>query len=64
MRHIFALKNHTKKLVEKLVLDPFQKNHNGAYLWINILKFYTAYFNRKSKFYSKDKVPTTCLYLI
>ena len=57
MRHIFTLKNHTKKLVEKLASGPFQKNHNGAYLWINVLKFYTACFNRKSKFYSKDKVP-------
>ena len=49
MRHIFILKNHTKKAVEKLASDPFQKKENGEYLWINILKFYTACFYCMSK---------------
>ena len=34
MRNTF-LKNHTQNVVEKLVLDPFLKNLNWAYLWIN-----------------------------
>ena len=43
MRNIF-LKNHTQNVVEKLFLDPFPKNQNQAYFWINSLKFYTACF--------------------
>ena len=31
-------------LMEKLVPDPFLKNWNWAYLWINSLRFYTVYF--------------------
>ena len=34
-----------KKIVaEKLVPNPFLKNQNWSYLWINSLKFYTVYF--------------------
>ena len=33
MRNIFLEKS--KSVVEKLVPDPFLKNHNWAYLWIN-----------------------------
>ena len=44
MRHIF-LKNHTQNMVEKLLPGPFLKNRNGAYLWINSLKFYTVCFH-------------------
>ena len=29
---------------EKLAPDPFLENWNWAYLWINSLKFYTAFF--------------------
>ena len=32
-------------MVEKLVTDPFLKNQNWAYLWINSLKFYTVCFS-------------------
>ena len=40
----FFLKNHTRNVVEKLFPDPFLKNQNWAYLWINSLKFYTVRF--------------------
>ena len=42
-RNIF-LKNHTQNLVKKLFLDPFLKNQNWTYLWINSLNFYTVSF--------------------
>ena len=29
--------------MEKLVPNPFLKNKNWAYLWVNSLKFYTVY---------------------
>ena len=38
------LKNHTKNVVEKLVTDPFLKNWNWAYIWINSLTFYAVCF--------------------
>ena len=41
---MFILKNHTKRVVEKLLPDPFLKNQNWAYLWINCLKLYTVCF--------------------
>ena len=31
-------------IVEKLVPEPFIKNQNWVYIWINSLKFYTACF--------------------
>ena len=37
MRNIFLERSCTKR-VEKLFLDPFLKNRNYAYLWINSLK--------------------------
>ena len=40
----FSLKNRAQNVVEKLVPDPFLKNKNWAYLWINSLKFYTVCF--------------------
>ena len=43
MRNIF-LKNHTQYVVEKLFPDPFLKNKNGVYHWINSLKLYAVYF--------------------
>ena len=38
MSKIF-LKNHTQNVLEKLFPDPYLKNQNGAYLWINSVKF-------------------------
>ena len=37
-------KNHLQNVVEKLFTDPFLKNQNWIYLWINNLKFYTVCF--------------------
>ena len=34
----FSWKNHTQNSVEKLVWDPFIKNQNWRYPWINNLK--------------------------
>ena len=31
------MKNHTQNVVKKLFPDPFLKNENRAYLWINVL---------------------------
>ena len=31
----FFLKNHTQNVMEELFQDPFIKNYNWAYLWIN-----------------------------
>ena len=44
IRNIF-LKNLTKNLVEKLFPDPFLKNQNCAYTWINSLNFCTVLFH-------------------
>ena len=44
IRNIF-LKNLTKNLVEKLFPDPFLKNQNCAYTWIDSLKFCTVLFH-------------------
>ena len=44
IRNIFILKKHTQNVVEKLFPNPFLKNQNWAYLWINGLKFYTVCF--------------------
>ena len=38
------MKNHAQNMVEKLFPDPFLKNQNRAFLWINILKFYIFCF--------------------
>ena len=65
---LIELKNHTQKVVEKLLPDPFLKDQNWAYLWINSLKFYTVCFYcmsscELSKFI-ETKLQTTCFYLI
>ena len=39
----FFLKNHSWNVVENLFLCPFFKNQNGAYHWINSLKFYSLF---------------------
>ena len=33
------LKNHTQNVKQKLFPDPYLKNQNCAYLWINSVKF-------------------------
>ena len=38
------LKNQSQNVVEKLFPDPFLKNQNWAYLWINSLKLYSFVF--------------------
>ena len=38
------LKNHTQNVLEKLFPDPYLKNQNWAYLWINSVKFQTVCF--------------------
>ena len=45
MRNIFPEKKHTQNVVEKLFPDPFLKNKNRAYLWINslVLKSFLLY---------------------
>ena len=54
-------------MVEKLFPDPFLKNQNSAYLWINNLKFYTVCFycmtSKGLSEYIETKLQTTCLYL-
>ena len=43
MRNIF-FKNHTQNVVDKLFPDPFLKNKNWSYLWMNSLTFYRVCF--------------------
>ena len=43
MRNIFLEKSYTK-CGEETIPDPFLKNKNCGYLWINSLKFYTFLF--------------------
>ena len=40
----FFLKNHTQNVVKKLFPDPFLKNRNWVYLWINSVKPQTVCF--------------------
>ena len=56
-------------MVEKLVSDPFMKNQNWAYLWIedveDVIKFvFIVCSSRGLPKYIKIKVPSTCFYLI
>ena len=64
MGNIFLEKSYTN-VVEKLFPDPFLKNQNGKYLWINSLKIYTYYMTSSglSK-YIETKLWTTSFYLI
>ena len=52
----------------KLVLDPFLKSQNWAYLHTNSLKFYTASFYCMSSWgllqYIETKLHATCIYFI
>ena len=38
MRNIL-LKNNTQNVLEKLLRDPYLKNQNWTYLWVNSVKF-------------------------
>ena len=64
----FFLKNHSQNMVEKLVPDPFLKNQNWAYLWINSLKFYRVCFYCMASWgllkHIEIKLQTTCFHLI
>ena len=44
MKNIFAEKLYTKCGAEKLFPDPFLKNQNWVYLWINSHNVYTVCF--------------------
>ena len=37
-KNIFV-ENRTQMVLEKLFPDPYLKNHNWSYLWINSVKF-------------------------
>ena len=54
--------------VKKLFSGIFLTDQNGVYLRINSLKFYTVYFYCMTSLgllkYTKDKLQTTCFYLI
>ena len=54
--------------MEKLVPNPFLKNWNWAYLWINSLKFYEVYFHCMTRWglskYIETKLQTICFHLI
>ena len=43
LQNIF-LENHAQNVMQKLFPDPFLKNKNWAYLWINILKLHILFF--------------------
>ena len=53
--------------MEKLVPDPFPKNKNLPYLWINCLKFSAVCFYCVSSWwlskYIETKLQTTCFYV-
>ena len=55
-------------MVKKLVPDPFLKSENGAYLWINSLKFHTVCFSCMASWgllnYIESKLQSTCFHLI
>ena len=56
----FFLNNHTQNVVEKLVPNPFLKNQNWAYLWINSLKFYTVYLYRMPSWGYRNILKLSC----
>ena len=67
MKNIF-LEKSTQNMMEKLVADPFLKNWNGAFLWINSLRFYTVCFYCMPSWgllkYIETKLQTILFYLI
>ena len=66
IKNIF-LKKSTQNMVGKRVLDPFLKNQNWAYLWINCVKSSTACFYCMPGWglskHIKTKLQTICFYL-
>ena len=67
IRNIFLEKSYTEKIVnvvEKLFQDPFLKDQNWAYLWINSLNFCTVCFYCMLSWglskYIETKLQTTC----
>ena len=54
--------------MEILFPEPFLKNQNWAYLWINSLKFYSFCFYCKPSWglskYAETKLQTICFYLM
>ena len=67
MRKIF-LKNYTQDVTEKLDPNPFLRNQNWVYLWINSLKFYIVYLYCMPSWglskYIETKLQTTCFYFL
>ena len=63
MGKFFFKKSHTQNAIEILFPDRFLKNQNGAYLWINTLKFHTACFygvsSREISEHIETKLQTT-----
>ena len=43
-RETFFFKNHAQHVVENLFPNPFLKNQNWGYLWVNSPKFYAVCF--------------------
>ena len=68
MKNMLFLKNQTQNAIEILFPDRFFKNQNWAYIWINILKFHTAYFYGTSNWglseHIETKLQATSFYLI
>ena len=68
MRNIFLEKSFTKYGGEKLVLGPFPKNENWAYIRINSLKFYTVCFYCLASWglwkCIETKLQSTCVHFI
>ena len=64
----FFLKNQIQNMVGNLFADPFLKNQNWAYVWINSLKFYTVFFSCMSRSglskYVETDLQTTYFYHI
>ena len=44
MRNIFYKKSHAQNALDKLFPDPFMKNQDWEYLWVDSLKFNTVCF--------------------
>ena len=63
----FFLRNNAQNVGEKLVPDPFLKNENWTYLWINRRKFYTVCFYCMTSWglsrYNETKLQTTCFHV-
>ena len=67
MRNIF-LKTRLRNVLKRLFPNPFLKNQNWAYPWINSLyslySFFITFYSIGLLKYIKTKPQTTCFYLI